>query len=82
MGFEYDALLVKRPAEVYLRAFQRYKELYGHTRVPQSFTIREGNERFDQEFWGINLGHVRSHIRNNGSHADYKEQWKALGLFD
>jgi hypothetical protein len=71
MGFGFDRQR-ESPEERFpltKRAFQRYRELHGHLKIPLSFVVPR-DDSWPEEMWEMKLGGLSSRIRHGVVYAD------------
>jgi hypothetical protein len=65
------------------RMLLRYKELYGHVRIPYSFIIPTNDDSWPKEMWGYKLGAAVKGIRSGLAHKDKRKDLISIGfVFD
>ncbi|OQR96159.1 hypothetical protein ACHHYP_16922 [Achlya hypogyna] len=61
LGFIWDSH--EATFQSHLVALKRFKEIHGHIKVPQFFTVPANDDAWPAEFWGLKLGRVVINLR-------------------
>jgi hypothetical protein len=80
IGFDYSPQSTARGYDVAELALLRYKEMYGHMLVPQSYVVPNDDESWPKETWGMKLGGVVSNIRSGNSYKDKRQELMSIGF--
>ncbi|KDO25679.1 hypothetical protein SPRG_08978 [Saprolegnia parasitica CBS 223.65] len=65
-----------------MRAFKTYRELHGHTNVPQAFSVPSDDSRWPVHTWGLALGDIVHNLRTGAMaiRKDQRAQLEAIGF--
>uniref|UniRef100_K3WWN4 Helicase-associated domain-containing protein n=1 Tax=Globisporangium ultimum (strain ATCC 200006 / CBS 805.95 / DAOM BR144) TaxID=431595 RepID=K3WWN4_GLOUD len=84
LGFIWSEMERKRKI-YFLPSLQRFREVFGHSDVPDKFTVPNEDERWPEISWGYRLGSIVSLERENATQElpkSFKDDLAALDFYD
>ena len=78
LGFNFNSRIARY--ELVKLALLKYKDLYGSTRVPQSFVVPDISDIWPKGMWGMNLGSIVHSIRGGARYTEKKQELIDIGF--